>query len=57
MSPRAAFVTRRLVLLIPSLLALSIFVFALIRLVPGDPARTLLGFRATRGARPRTTPS
>jgi len=47
MSPRAAFVTRRLALLIPSLLALSIFVFALIRLVPGDPARTMLGFRAT----------
>jgi len=47
MSPRAAFLLRRLALVIPSLLALSIFVFALIRLVPGDPARTMLGFRAT----------
>jgi peptide/nickel transport system permease protein len=47
MSARTAFLLRRLALVIPSLLALSIFVFALIRLVPGDPARTMLGFRAT----------
>jgi peptide/nickel transport system permease protein len=46
-NPRTRFVLRRLALLVPSLLALSIFVFALIRLVPGDPARTMLGFRAT----------
>ncbi len=47
MSPRVAFLLRRLALLVPSLVALSVFVFALIRLVPGDPARTMLGFRAT----------
>lgn len=47
MNPRVAFLLRRLGLMIPSLIALSIFVFALIRLVPGDPARTMLGFRAT----------
>jgi peptide/nickel transport system permease protein len=50
MSPRTAFVLRRFAVLVPSLLALSIFVFALIRLVPGDPARTMLGFRATPAA-------
>jgi peptide/nickel transport system permease protein len=38
---------RRLLLTIPVLFAMSIFVFLLIRLVPGDPVRTMLGFRAT----------
>lgn len=47
MSPRLAFALRRVVLTIPTLLAMSVFVFALIRLVPGDPVRTMLGFRAT----------
>lgn len=47
MSPRAAFVLRRLALTVPTLVAMSVFVFLLIRLVPGDPARTMLGFRAT----------
>jgi peptide/nickel transport system permease protein len=46
-SPRTAFVVRRLALTIPTLLAMSVFVFALIRLVPGDPVRSMLGFRAT----------
>jgi peptide/nickel transport system permease protein len=46
-SPRTAFVIRRVVLTIPTLLAMSVFVFALIRLVPGDPVRSMLGFRAT----------
>jgi peptide/nickel transport system permease protein len=46
-SPRLAFVIRRVALTIPTLVAMSIFVFLLIRLVPGDPVRTMLGFRAT----------
>jgi peptide/nickel transport system permease protein len=47
MSPRTRFLLRRLLLTIPTLLAMSVFVFLLIRLVPGDPVRTMLGFRAT----------
>jgi peptide/nickel transport system permease protein len=47
MSPRTRFLVRRLLLTIPTLLAMSVFVFLLIRLVPGDPVRTMLGFRAT----------
>jgi peptide/nickel transport system permease protein len=47
MSARAAFVLRRIALTVPTLLAMSVFVFLLIRLVPGDPVRTMLGFRAT----------
>lgn len=47
MSPRMRFIARRLLLAIPVLLAMSIFVFLMIRLVPGDPVRTMLGFRAT----------
>jgi peptide/nickel transport system permease protein len=46
-SPRTAFLLRRVALTIPTLLAMSIFVFLLIHLVPGDPARAMLGFRAT----------
>jgi len=41
------FVARRLLLTIPVLLTLSVFVFLLIHLVPGDPVQTMLGFRAT----------
>lgn len=47
MTSRFSFVVRRLLLTIPSLLAMSVFVFLIIRLVPGDPVRTMLGFRAT----------
>ena len=41
------FVVRRLVLLIPILLGLSILVFVWIRALPGSPAQALLGERAT----------
>ncbi len=47
MSPRVRFAVRRLLLTVPVLLAMSVFVFLIIRLVPGDPVRTMLGFRAT----------
>jgi peptide/nickel transport system permease protein len=41
------FVVRRLLLLVPILLGLSILVFLWIRALPGDPAAALLGERAT----------
>jgi peptide/nickel transport system permease protein len=41
------FILRRLVSLIPVLLGISLIVFFLIRLIPGDPAATLLGTHAT----------
>lgn len=41
------FIGRRLLLTIPVLVGMSIVVFLLIRLVPGDPAQVILGLRAT----------
>jgi peptide/nickel transport system permease protein len=41
------FVVRRLLLLVPILLGVSILVFGWIRLLPGSPAEALLGERAT----------
>jgi len=41
------FIVRRLLLLVPILLGLSILVFGWIRALPGSPAETLLGERAT----------
>ena len=41
------FASRRLLLTVPMLLVMSVVVFLIIRLVPGDPVRTMLGFRAT----------
>ena len=43
----AAFVVRRLLLLVPILIGLSILVFLWIRALPGGPAQALLGERAT----------
>ena len=47
MSRRTRYILERILLAIPTLLAMSLFVFLLIRLVPGDPVQTMLGFRAT----------
>lgn len=47
MSPRLTYAARRVLFTVPTLLAMSVFVFLIIRLVPGDPVRTMLGFRAT----------
>jgi peptide/nickel transport system permease protein len=41
------FVLRRLALLVPVLVGLSILLFIWVRALPGDPARALLGERAT----------
>jgi peptide/nickel transport system permease protein len=41
------FIVRRLLLLVPILLGLSILVFGWVRALPGSPAETLLGERAT----------
>ncbi|SLN61204.1 ABC transporter permease [Roseisalinus antarcticus] len=47
MSRMLSFTLRRLLITIPVMLAMSVLVFMIIRLVPGDPVRTMLGFRAT----------
>lgn len=41
------FIARRLLLLVPILLGLTLLIFVFTRLLPGDPATTLLGERAT----------
>jgi peptide/nickel transport system permease protein len=45
-----AYLIRRLFGLIPVLLGISILVFAFVRAIPGDPARVMLGERATEEA-------
>lgn len=45
------YILRRLVQLIPVLIGVSILVFLMIRLIPGDPANTMLGERGTAEAR------
>jgi peptide/nickel transport system permease protein len=44
------FIVRRLLLLVPILLGLSILIFVWIHLLPGSPAQALLGERATPAA-------
>ncbi|MBW2056565.1 MAG: ABC transporter permease [Deltaproteobacteria bacterium] len=41
------YVLRRLLHFLPVLLGLTVFVFLIIHLIPGDPARIMLGIRAT----------
>lgn len=43
----AQFVTRRFVLLAPVLIGILIVTFTLVRLIPGDPCKAMLGERAT----------
>jgi peptide/nickel transport system permease protein len=43
----AAYAARRLLLVVPLLLGMSVLVFGLMRLVPGDPAVVVLGYKAT----------
>jgi peptide/nickel transport system permease protein len=47
MTSRLAFAARRMLLTVPTLFVMSVVVFLIVRLVPGDPVRTMLGFRAT----------
>ncbi len=49
------FVLRRLTLMIPVLIGLSILLFVWVRALPGDPARSLLGERATPESLDRVT--
>ena len=48
--PSLRYVARRVLLAIPVLLGVVIVTFLLLRLIPGDPARTLLGLRASNAA-------
>jgi len=44
------FITRRILLTIPVLFLISVIVFSLLHLIPGDPARVILGQDATPAA-------
>jgi peptide/nickel transport system permease protein len=44
---RLGYVTRRLLQMVPVALGVTVLAFFMIHLVPGDPARTMLGVRAT----------
>ena len=43
---RMSFVFRRLVLLVPTAIGVTIITFFMVHLIPGDPAVTILGQRA-----------
>jgi peptide/nickel transport system permease protein len=43
---RGQYILRRLILMIPVLIGVTIITFALIRLIPGDPAEVMLGIHA-----------
>lgn len=47
MSRRTRYVLRRLLLTVPVLATMSVFVFLVLHLVPGDPVQAMLGLRAT----------
>ena len=42
-----SYAARRVFLAVPLLLGMSVLIFALMRLVPGDPAVAVLGYKAT----------
>src|SRR5437764_772919 len=42
-----AYAARRLLLAVPLLFGMSLLIFGLMRLVPGDPAVVVLGYKAT----------
>jgi peptide/nickel transport system permease protein len=44
---RMTFIGRRLLLLVPTAVGVTIIAFFMIHLIPGDPARTILGIHAT----------
>ena len=44
------YIIRRLLLLLPVLIGISMVTFAMLRLIPGDPARIMLGEHATEAA-------
>lgn len=46
----ASYAMRRLLSLIPVLIGMTLVVFAIIRLIPGDPAQVILGQQATKEA-------
>src|SRR5579872_3782915 len=44
---RASYALRRLAQMVPVVFGVTLLVFFMIRLIPGDPARTMLGIHAT----------
>ena len=45
-----AYIIRRIFILIPTLLGVSVLVFLMLHLTPGDPAELLMGERASEEA-------